>query len=138
MHALRTAIEVGDIAAIEPLLADDVVFSSPIVFKPYPGKGITLAFLRAVVGLFEDFRYVREIADAAGHDHALIFETRIGDTKINGCDFVHVNADGKIDSFMVMVRPLTAAKALQQAMAPQIEGIQREALEYAHSEGIGA
>ena len=62
MHPFRQAVEAGDAAAIEALLADDVVFTSPVAFKPYQGKPITAAILRAVMRVFSDFRYVREIA----------------------------------------------------------------------------
>ena len=74
MHPFRKAVEAGDMAAIEDLLADDVVFTSPVAFKPYPGKAITAAILRGVTRVFADFRYVREIADADGRDHALVFK----------------------------------------------------------------
>ncbi|MGY0021931.1 nuclear transport factor 2 family protein [Streptomyces sp. cg35] len=127
MHPFRAAVEKGDLAAVEDLLAEDVVFTSPVVFKPYPGKAITAAILRAVVRVFEDFRYVREIEGADGRDHALVFEARVGDRQITGCDFLHFDEDGLIDDFMVMVRPLSAAQALQEAMAAQFERISREA-----------
>lgn len=97
--------------------------------KPYPGKAITAAFLRAVLRVLDDFHYVRQIADSGGRDHAFIFQARIGDKQVSGCDFVHWDADGKIDEFTVMVRPLSAANALQEAMGAQMERIKREALE---------
>ncbi|MCQ4211772.1 nuclear transport factor 2 family protein [Streptomyces longispororuber] len=129
MHQFRAAVEKGDMAAVEALLAEDVVFSSPVVFKPYPGKAITAAILRGVVRVFEDFRYVREIADPGGRDHALVFEARVGDKQITGCDFLHFDEDGLIDDFMVMVRPLSAAQALAAAMGAQFDRIEREAAE---------
>ena len=61
MRAFREAVEAGDLDAVEALLADDVVFTSPVVFKPYPGKAITASILRAVSQVFEDFRYEREL-----------------------------------------------------------------------------
>ncbi|MFF2082906.1 nuclear transport factor 2 family protein [Nocardia sp. NPDC058176] len=125
MHPFRKAVEAGDHAAMTALLADDVVFTSPVAFKPYPGKAITSAILGGVLRVFTDFRYVREIAD--GPNHALVFEAKIGDKAVNGCDFLHHDADGKIDDFMVMVRPLSAATALAEAMGAQFEQIQREA-----------
>jgi ketosteroid isomerase-like protein len=96
VHPFRAAVEARDTAAVEASLADDVVFTSPNTFKPYRGKAITAAFLRAVLRVLEDFRYVRQIADAGGRDHAFIFEARIGDTQVFGCDLVHCDADGKI------------------------------------------
>ena len=129
MHAFRQAVEARDHAAIEALLADDVVFTSPVAFKPYPGKAITASILRGVMRVFEDFHYVREIIDANGHDHALVFEATVAGKKITGCDFIHVNDDDLIDDFLVMVRPLSAATALSEAMAGQFDRIQKEALE---------
>ncbi|MFD6491827.1 nuclear transport factor 2 family protein [Streptomyces sp. NPDC060188] len=127
MNAFRKAVEAGDLAAVEELLADDVVFTSPVAFKPYPGKAITAAILRGVWRVFSDFRHVREIAGADGRDHALVFVAKVGDKEINGCDFLHFDEDGLIDEFTVMVRPLSAAQALSAAMGAEFEQISREA-----------
>ncbi|GHD72585.1 MULTISPECIES: nuclear transport factor 2 family protein [Streptomyces] len=129
MHPFRKAVEAGDLTAIEEMLADDVVFTSPVAFKPYPGKAITAAILRGVSRVFTDFRYVREIAGADGRDHALVFTAKVGDKELNGCDFLHFDEDGRIDDLMVMVRPLSAAHALSEAMGAQFERISREAAE---------
>ncbi|MEV8592432.1 nuclear transport factor 2 family protein [Streptomyces sp. NPDC052012] len=129
MRAFREAIEAGDLDAAEALLAEDVVFTSPVVFKPYTGKPITAAILRAVAGVFEDFRYVREINDVSGRDHALVFTARVGDRTVEGCDFIHADDSGRIDQFTVMVRPLSGAQALAAAMGAQFERIASEARE---------
>lgn len=127
MHPFRAAVESGDFGAIPALLADDVVFTSPVAFKPYPGKAITTAILNGVLRVFEDFRYVRELTSADGRDHALVFKARVGALEIDGCDFIHLNDDGLIDDFVVMVRPLSAAQALAEAMGAQFEQISHEA-----------
>lgn len=75
LHPFRKAVEERDEAAIQAMLADNVVFTSPVAFKPYVGKPITAAILRGVLRVFEDFHYVREIADSNGRDHAFVFET---------------------------------------------------------------
>lgn len=128
MHPFRKAVEERDPAAIEALLADNVVFTSPVAFKPYKGKPITAAILRGVLRVFEDFRYIREIADPGGRDHAFVFEAAVAGKRLTGCDFLHFDADGKIDDFMVMVRPLSAAIALAEAMGAQFDRIQSEAI----------
>lgn len=127
MRAFREAVEAHDLDAAVALLAEDVVFTSPVVFKPYTGKAVTGAILRAVAEVFEDFRYVREINDAGGRDHALVFTARVGDRRIEGCDFIHVDDDGRIDELTVMVRPLSGAQALAAAMGAQFERIASEA-----------
>ena len=132
-HPFRKAVEEADEAAIQAMLADDVTFTSPIAYKPYVGKPITAALLRGVLQVFEDFRYIREIHDADGRDHAFVFETTVAGKKITGCDFLHFNDDGLIDDFMVMVRPLSGATALSEAMGAQFDRIQQEALEFAET-----
>ena len=128
MHPFRKAVEARDEAAIEAMLAENVVFTSPVAFKPYPGKAITAAILRGVLRVFEDFRYVREIAGADGRDHALVFTATVNGKLVNGCDFLHFDDDGRIDDFMVMVRPLSGAQALAEAMGAEFEQISQEAM----------
>ena len=125
MREFREAVERRDHEAMAALLAEDVVFTSPVAFSPYPGKAVTAAILRAVMRVFEDFRYVREIHD--GRDHALVFTATVDGKQLQGCDFLHLDDDGLIDDFQVMVRPLSAATALAAAMAAQFPRIQAEA-----------
>lgn len=132
MREFRAAVEARDADAFDGLLADDVTFTSPVAFKPYEGRHITAAILRGVLRVFQDFHYVREIND--GDDHALIFEALVDGKKVTGCDFIHVDATGKIDDFMVMVRPLSAAQALSAAMGAQFGAITEEAMAAAQAE----
>ncbi len=126
MTSFRKAVEARDTDAMAATLAENVVFRSPVAFKPYQGKALTSAILRAVMRVFGDFRYVSEMTSEDGREHALVFETKVGDVHVDGCDFLHLDEDGLIDEFMVMVRPLSAAKALAEAMAVEFEQIQRE------------
>ncbi|MEU6036451.1 nuclear transport factor 2 family protein [Actinomadura sp. NPDC047616] len=128
MHPFREAVERGDVGALPGLLAEDVVFLSPVAFTPYTGRAMVGAILRGVARVFEDLRYVREIADQAGRDHALMFKARIGDREVHGCDFLRTNDAGLIEELCVMVRPMSAARTLADAMAAQFETIRREAL----------
>ncbi|RHW26069.1 nuclear transport factor 2 family protein [Nocardioides immobilis] len=127
MHPFRKAVEAADVDAMSALLADDVVFTSPVAFKPYEGKPITAAILANVVEVFEDFRYVREYDEDGASGHALMFEAKVDGKAITGCDFVRTNADGLIDDLMVMVRPLSAAQALSAAMGARFDDIVRRA-----------
>ena len=127
MHPFRRAVEDGDVAALEPLFAEDAVFTSPVVFKPYAGRAIAAAIVRGAARVFQDIRYVREIVSADGRDHALMFQATVNGLQLHGCDFLHLDDDGLIDDLTVMVRPLSAAKALAEAMGAEFEQIEREA-----------
>jgi limonene-1,2-epoxide hydrolase len=124
MHPFRRAVETHDLDAAVALLADDVEFRSPVVFKPYRGRDAVGMLLRAVSEVFEDFSYAREIGADGARDHALVFNARIGDKQVEGCDFLHLDDDGLIDEFVVMVRPLSGAHALADAMAAKLAAAQ--------------
>ena len=120
MHPFRRAIEARDLEAAVALLHEDVVFKSPVVFKPYQGREALRLILGAVLKVFEDFRYVREIGADDARDHALVFEARVGDKLLEGCDFIRLDDDGLISELTVMVRPLAATLALADAMKAQL------------------
>ena len=121
MKEFAEAVQAGDVESALRQLAEDVVFRSPAVHKPYEGKQAAEVVLRAVTRVFQDFHYTRTVS--SGEDHVLVFEARVGDRALEGADFLHVDADGLIDDFRVMVRPLSALNALVEAMAvvlPQV------------------
>jgi limonene-1,2-epoxide hydrolase len=120
VQQFRAAIEAQDIEAAIALLSDDVVFHSPIAFTPYRGRDAVGTVLRAVVQVFEDFRYVREIGAPGARDQALVFRTRIGERQVEGCDFLHLDEKGAISELTVMVRPLNGALALAEAMKAKL------------------
>jgi limonene-1,2-epoxide hydrolase len=120
VHPFRRAIETRDLDAAVALLREDVVFRSPVVFSPYHGREALRVILQAVMAVFEDFHYVREIGADDARDHALVFEARVGDKQIEGCDFIQLDEDGAIRSFTVMVRPMSGAVALAEAMKAQL------------------
>jgi hypothetical protein len=133
MREFRVAVEARDFAALGDLLAEDVVFRSPVAFKPYAGRPVVSAILRAVGRVFEDFRYVRELVDEDGRGSALVFETLVDGVQVNGIDLIRLDDAGLISELTVMVRPLSAANALATAMAAQFPQIQSEAMSGDHS-----
>jgi len=122
MDQLRTALETKDAAAVEALLAEDVVFRSPALFKPYAGRAATMVFLRAAMETFEDFRYVRTFTEDDGRGHVLMFAASVGGRELEGADFVSLDEDGLVTEFRVMIRPMSGLMALAEAMAPRVAG----------------
>jgi limonene-1,2-epoxide hydrolase len=120
VHPFRAAIEAQDLDAAVALLREDVVFRSPVVFTPYEGREALRQILAAVMDVFGDFRYVREIGADGARDHALVFEARVGDKQLQGCDFIQLDDDGAITELTVMVRPMQAMLALAEAMKAKL------------------
>lgn len=120
VHPFRAAIEARDLDAAVALLREDVVFLSPFVVTPYEGRERLRQILGSVIEVFEDFRYVREIGADGARDHALVFEARVGDQQLQGCDFIQLDDDGAIEAFTVMLRPMQAMFALAEAMMTRL------------------
>jgi SnoaL-like domain len=108
-------------SALDQLLSDDVVFYSPVVHTPQPGKKITTLYLSAAFHVFinDTFHYVRELTTA--NDAVLEFEVEIDGIMVNGIDMIRWNEEGKIEEFKVFVRPLKAINLIHQKMAELLE-----------------
>ena len=117
--SFREAVERADLDAAVALLAEDVVFRSPAVFKPYEGRETVATILRTVFGVFEDFRYTDEL-DGDGV-HGLLFEARVGERSLQGIDLLRPDAEGQIAEFTVMIRPASGLIALAERMGPALQ-----------------
>lgn len=115
-------VETRDASALEALLADDVVFLSPIVHTPQKGKQITTMYLAAAVQVFgnDTFKYVRTIIGP--HDAMLEFTTTIDGIEVNGVDIIQWNDADQITEFKVMVRPLKAIELIHAQMKAMLQG----------------
>ncbi len=109
-------------AALDALLADDVVFRSPVVFTPQEGRTKTRSYLLAALATLNapeaGFRYVREVV--GDRDAVLEFETTLDGILVNGVDLIKVDADGLIVDFTVMVRPLKGVNAIHASMGAML------------------
>ncbi|MEA1618761.1 nuclear transport factor 2 family protein [Erythrobacter sp. T5W1-R] len=110
----------SDPALLAAMLAEDAVFHSPVVHTPQAGKAVVMAYLVAASHVLgnDTFHYVRELVD--GDEMMLEFVTELDGTTINGVDIIRWNAEGKIQDFKVMVRPLKAINKVWEMMAAQL------------------
>ncbi len=115
----RAAVEARDLDAISACLAQDVEFFSPVGFKPFISRPVVTALLGFVIETFEEFVYVDAIEQ--GSSRMLRFSARIGDKAIDGVDLLELGDDGLIRRFSVMLRPLSAAQAMADAMSARFE-----------------
>ena len=110
-----------DAAGLDNILADNVVFHSPIVHTPQEGKPITKLYLTAALYVFnnDSFKYLREII--SGNNAVLEFSTVIEGITVNGVDMITWGADGRITEFKVMVRPLKAINLIHKIMKLELQ-----------------
>jgi ketosteroid isomerase-like protein len=108
-----------DRGALAELLAEDVVFHSPVVFTPQRGKPVTSQYLEAATrvlagGAEGGVRYTKQVL--AGDTAVLEFETTVDGRYVNGVDIVRCDDAGRIVEFRVMLRPLQGIQAVHEAM----------------------
>jgi hypothetical protein len=119
MHAFRRVVEARELERLGEVFAEHVVLHSPIAGRPYEGRELVVKIVTIVASIFEDFAFQREIGAETDDDHALMFGARVGDMSIQGCDFLHTDADGLVDEITVMLRPLKAVHAFEEQMRKQ-------------------
>ncbi len=123
IHKWHDLINNDDLNKLDAILADDAVFSSPVVFNPMKGKEITKMYLYAAGQSFnmDKFKYTREVHDEM---HSVLeFETYIDEISVNGVDMIEWNQDGKIKDFKVMIRPFKAVQKVQEKMVEALESL---------------
>lgn len=117
-------LETRDMSILNELLADNVVFRSPVAFQPYPGKQVVFFILTNVIQVFENFTYHREFLSEDGNNVVLEFSANVGDKKLKGIDMIQFNDEGQIIDFEVMIRPKSGLKALAVEMGQRIQAYQ--------------
>jgi ketosteroid isomerase-like protein len=119
--AWHKIIKTKDAAGLDNILADNVVFHSPIVHTPQEGKPITKLYLTAALYVFNNdtFKYLREVI--SDNNAVLEFSTVIEGITVNGVDMITWGADGRITEFKVMVRPLKAINLIHKIMKLELQ-----------------
>ena len=107
---------------LDELLADDVVFWSPVVHTPQEGKAVTTMYLQGAEHVLagDAFRYTKQVLD--GDTAVLEFETEVDGTFVNGVDIVRCDDAGRIVEFRVMLRPLRAVSTVHEHMRRLLTG----------------
>jgi hypothetical protein len=121
LTAWHEIVATRNASRLAALLADDVVFHSPVVHTPQAGRQVTVLYLSAALRVFcnDTFRYVREIEGP--RDAALEFRVDIDGVLVNGVDLISWNEAGQIVEFKVMLRPLRAVNLIHEKMAAMMQ-----------------
>jgi hypothetical protein len=111
------AVERADMDAAVALLAEDVVFRSLVVFKPYEGRDTVATILRTVFHVLEDVRCTDELDRDRDRIQGLLFDARVGDRSLQLIDLLRPDANGRIAEFTVMIRPASSLIAVASTCA---------------------
>jgi hypothetical protein len=118
----RSAVEAGEIAGSYGLFREDVVFRSPVVYRPYAGRDTVLKVLGAaerVLGHEGHFRYLHQLEDGDARVAILEFATEVDGREVEGIDKLTFDKDGRISELKVMLRPASALQAVGARMADE-------------------
>ena len=113
-------IATRDMSILSELLADDVVFRSPVAFKPYEGKQVVFFILNNVIQVFENFTYHREFFTEDEQSVVLEFSAVVSEKQLKGIDMIRFNEQGQIAEFEVMIRSLSGLQALGAQMGQRM------------------
>ncbi|TCB67354.1 nuclear transport factor 2 family protein [Acinetobacter sp. ANC 4216] len=116
----HTMLQTRDMSILNELLAEDVVFRSPVAYQPYPGKQVVFFILSNVIQIFENFKYHREFYTEDCMNVVLEFSANVGEKKLKGIDMIQLNEQGQIIDFEVMLRPKSGLEALAAQMGQRM------------------
>ena len=110
-----------DYNLLESILADDIIFYSPVVYTPQKGKQLALQYLMAASEVFNSssFKYDKEVIGRS--NASLEFSLTLDNTDINGIDLISWDESGKILEFKVFIRPLQGVNMIHKLMQGMLE-----------------
>lgn len=97
-------------------LAEYVILESPIDVEPVVGRKQVAKALAQIVDVIDEFT-VAHIICGDGH-FAVATDIKVGTTELDGIDLVGINAEGKVASLSMHLRPTRGIAALQNRLTP--------------------
>jgi RNA polymerase sigma-70 factor (TIGR02947 family) len=116
LSAFLAAVRARDATSAAAQLAEYVILESPIDAEPVVGRQQVAKVVSQLLDVFDEFT-ITQIISGDGH-FAVVTNIRIGTAEIDGIDLIGINAEGKVASLSVHLRPLRAIVALQNRLAP--------------------
>ena len=109
MNRLLAAISARDRDALDELLADDVVFHSPV--QTYRGREQVLRLLVTIGGVIDDVNVTRKVEDVT------FFAAKVEEHPVDGVIVEHAGEGGQTTEITLMLRPLAQLQAAVARMA---------------------
>ena len=133
LHPYAKAFADGDHGAAAALLAEEVVFHSPVIGgMAFYGRASTAALLEIVFREVSEVEYTHAFGDAEAH--VLVANAVVRGKPIKATTLLELQPDGKIGGIWVMARPLVGVVAIAEAIGSGLA--QREAPSRARALGV--
>ena len=110
VRKIHTAARKRDSAALDELIADEIVFYTPRFFKPLTDRRYILIVLQGIYQFFEELEFYRTFIKE--NEAVIEYKARIGALIIHGVDIFTIDEAGKAKELTVMLRPTKALTAL--------------------------
>jgi ketosteroid isomerase-like protein len=109
MNRLLAAIATRDRNALDEMLAEDVVFHSPV--QTYRGRAQVVHLFVTIGSVLDRVEVTREV------DGVTFFEAQVEEYPVDGVMDQRVGEDGRITEITLMLRPLPGLQAAVARMA---------------------
>lgn len=121
----EAAVAANDLDSMAAMFAEDAIFRSPAVFKPYQGRAVVQSILGLVMQVFGPLTYTNVWSNDRGGVVMQFATTVPGPDKrleIEGVDIFQLDEQGQIAELRVLIRPLRGLQAVAAAMEGLMEG----------------
>lgn len=116
LSTFLAALRTRDAAGATAQLAEYVILENPFDVQPFVGREQVAKMLSQILAVVDEFT-VTEVVAGEGC-FAVLTTIKIGTTEIDGVDLISLNAESKVASLSLHLRPLRAIVALQNRLAP--------------------
>ena len=124
LHPYAKAFAERDHASTVALLAEELIFHSPVIGDTaFAGRASTAALLEIVYREISDVEYTHGFSD--GQAHVLVADARVRGKRVKVATLLELASDGRVREIWIMARPLVGLVAIAEAIGSGIA--QREA-----------
>jgi hypothetical protein len=115
LSAFLTALAARDGARAAARFAEYVILESPIVLEPVVGRDQVAEAVSQILDVLDVYVVAHIIAGDGCF--AVATNITIGSTELDGMDLIGINAEGKVASLVMHLRPMPAVVTLQNRLA---------------------
>lgn len=116
VHAFTAAMQRKDLETMLTHMTADIILKTPLAAEPFQGKAAIKPVVQALLGVVDTFEF-HEVMQGPEHVSSF-FKVTVGPNELDGMDYWRLNEAGLIQEMTVLWRPLQAAVAVRNMLAP--------------------